>query len=526
LADLDAPRPKRFQACDLGGLVVRPQVNVEAVLASFVLSYMLGNNNQGLAARMAKHSAVYCRISKDKNGRAEGVDAQERWGRDYAAGAWPDLPVIVYADNDISASNGDHRPGYEALRETIRQGDVAHLWCVEQSRLERREVGWFVLAAELVTAGITELHTNRDGIVRIGDEIAGIKAVLNAGEVRKLTRRINDRLGENAANGTPPGSLPFGYRHGVNDQGDKTYLVVPEQADAIRWAAQMVLAGWSLSNVAAGLRDRALAGAHGGTLTAGSVRSMLTKPTIAGWRVHGGRTVGRGNWPPILDAPRSVKRSDGGTYPVGPAHTGSTGRKYTLTGGLAVCGECDAPLTGSLKQLKRKKGSQTWDVKAYYLCHPAKGGRACVGMMAELAEKNVADRLFAELDKPEFLEAVAADDHEARREQITAALGASDRKRDELAAMWATDALTSAEWQTARRAQAETEQRLRAEMAAVPPPLARVSIGQARASWPDMTLDERREFLRLFIARVTISRAVPGTHGFDPGRIAIEWRKR
>ena len=45
-------------------------------------------------------------------------------------------------------------------------------------------------------------------------------------------------------------------------------------------------------------------------------------------------------------------------------------------------------------------------------------------------------------------------------------------------------------------------------------------------AWPGMTLGERREFLRLYIARVTISRAVPGTHGFDPGRIDIEWRKR
>ena len=109
--------------------------------------------------------------------------------------AWPDLPVVVYADNDISASNGDHRPGYESLRQAIAAGDVAHLWCVEQSRLERREVDWFVLAAELVAAGISELHTNRDGIVRVGDDIAGIKAVLNAGEIRKLKKRVNDRLG-------------------------------------------------------------------------------------------------------------------------------------------------------------------------------------------------------------------------------------------------------------------------------------------------------------------------------------------
>jgi len=41
------------------------------------------------------HVALYCRISRDRNGRAEGAEAQEKWGRDYAAGAWPDAPVVV-----------------------------------------------------------------------------------------------------------------------------------------------------------------------------------------------------------------------------------------------------------------------------------------------------------------------------------------------------------------------------------------------------------------------------------------------
>src|SRR5258707_2008738 len=187
---------------------------------------------------MAKHTALYCRISKDKSGRAEGVDVQERQGRDYAASAWPDAPVTVYCDNDLTAADDDvYRPEYDRLRQAIRAGDVAHVWAAEQSRLERREVEWFRLAAELDAAGVADLHTNRDGIVRVRDEIAGIKAVINAGEIRKLKARIKARLDDNAAQGTPPGSLPFGYAHGVNDRGDKTYVIVPGQADAIRWAA-------------------------------------------------------------------------------------------------------------------------------------------------------------------------------------------------------------------------------------------------------------------------------------------------
>jgi len=30
------------------------------------------------------HVALCCRIRQDKTGRAEGVEAQEKWGREYA----------------------------------------------------------------------------------------------------------------------------------------------------------------------------------------------------------------------------------------------------------------------------------------------------------------------------------------------------------------------------------------------------------------------------------------------------------
>lgn len=482
---------------------------------------------------MDRHVGIYCRLSPRPDGKSEGVDVQERQGRAYSAEAWPGVPVVVYSDRLLSAADEDvWRPGFEKLRQAIRDGEVAHVWCVEQSRLQRLEVGWFVLAAELVAAGIDEIHTGRDGIVRVADDIAGIKAVLAAGEVRKLKKRVNDRLADNAAQGQPAGSVPFGFRHDTKDDGTKTYRQVPAEAGAIRQSMDRVLAGWNLSAIAADLRERGLTGAHGGTLTAGSVRSWLTNPTVAGWRVHRGVITGRGNWDPILTedewqacraklaAPRVVSTRDGGTYPVGPAHTGYSGRKYVLTGGLAVCGVCGHAMAGSVKQLKggAKRGGR--DVP-YYLCR-----RGCTGIMLEPTEKHVVDRLFAELDKPEFLDAIAEDAHAARREEIITALSAIDGKRKELAGLWGAGKRTSEEWNAARAALDATERELRAELAEKGPPPARVSIEQARQSWPDMTLGEQREFLRLFIAKVTIGRARPGLQRFDPDRIAIEWRKR
>lgn len=500
---------------------------------------------------MTKYVALVCRISKDKRGKLEGVKAQEKWGRDYAASAWPGVPVEVFPDNDISAANGDHRPQFERFREWVAAGKIAHVWAVEQSRLERREMEWFRLAAELDGAGITELHTNRDGIVRVRDEVAGIKAVLAAGETRKLKQRVTDRLAEVAASGRPAGGNVFGYRHTKDAEGNKTLEIIPEQADAIRWAAEHVLDGWSLTNIAAELRARGLTGSHGGRIDVSAVRSMTTNPAVSGQRVYRGRVVGPGVWEPILDeqtrravkakleADRVVRRKDGGEYKIGAAHRPGRphGRKYELTG-LAYCGVCGSPLVGTLKQRKKTKSGSVTSTP-YLLCTPGRGGGGCVGIALEPATRYVVEQMFAELDKPEFLKQVAADNYADRRAEIAAALEAIDRKRDELAELWSLpaghpDALTTAEWKAARRAQAEQEQQLLAERAAVPPPLVNVDIAQARSTWPPtpedrgqdgcMTLDEQREFLRLFIEKVTVHRAAPGTRAFDDRRIKIKIR--
>lgn len=473
-----------------------------------------------------KDVGIYCRESIDRSGRAENVADQERWGREYAASKWPGVPVRVFTDNDVSAV-GKPRPGYEALRAAIGRGEIAHVWAKEQSRFERDEIGWFIVAAELDAAGLTELHTDRDGVVQVRSDVAGIKAVIAAGERRRLMERINDRLDSIAGQGLPPGSRPFGYVHAFTSHGVRTYAVVPEQAQAIRDAAARVLSGWSLAAVAAELRERGLKGGHGGTITAGTVRRMLTSPTVAGRRIHRGRDVGAGNWPAILDADtqqavadrlaaaRTVRRSDGGTYPVGSAHSGYTGRRYALTGGLAVCGRCGAPLKGQV--LQAAKG------KPYLQCYVKGCG---LGIMLPETEAYVADRLFAELDKPEFLDRIAADGHSGRRDELTRGLRAVEAKRRELARMWGADELTTEEWQGARQAQDEREQRLRSELAAVAPPPRRVDAAQARAAWPAMTLGEKREMLRLFIDRVVVKPATRGRRGFDDGRVDVEFIER
>lgn len=476
---------------------------------------------------------IYARLSPKPSGQYEGVEDQIKWGRDYAAKAWPGEPVEVFADAGISAANGDARPDFDRLREWVKADRLSHVWTVEQSRLTRSEVVWFELAAEFDAAGIAEVHTNRDGIVRVYDDVAGIKAVLNAGERRKMLRRQADTLAEKAGRGEPPGVRPFGYAHARTDDGTRTYVVVPEQADIIRFAAERILAGWALTNVAAELNERGVRSTLGGKVVANSVRSWLTAPSVAGLRVHQGQVVGNGNWKPILDRQtfeqvkaklvgrRTVQCSGGSTYQVGARHLGNaTGRRYVLTG-LAYCGVCDAPLIGSNKQLKN--GTK----KPYLQCHPKKGGKSCIGIMLPETEGYVVETMFAALDDPKRLEGLASEDeHQQRRDEIVAELAGIERQRNELAELWGAGELGASDWAAARESLKVRERRLQGELTETPAPQVRVTGAEVRRSWEGLTLDEQRDFMRSTIERVTIHRAKPGTKGFDSNRVEVRLRIR
>lgn len=467
--------------------------------------------NDGLSYRsMTDTVALYCRLSPRPDGQYEGVDRQEQWGRSYAERMWPGLPVRVFADAGISAANGEARPGYEALRDAIARGEVAHLWCVEQSRLERQEVGWFLLVAELAKVGIDEVHTDRGGVVRVGDAAAGIQAVLAADEVRKLRRRVNDALDSLAAEGRPGVGHHIAYRHGRNEAGEATLTIIPEMAEVVREAAARVLAGWSLSAVARDLEARGVATRKGGRWGPGNVKGMLCSPIVAGRRVHRGEIVGVGNWPPVLDEDtwRQLRARLVDDQPTSrPAH------RYLLSG-IAVCGRCGHGLTGRTR--KDRDG-------AYYFCAPP-AGCARLAMRADDLDHHVVASLLAELDRPAFRAAVAADEHEERRAGLVRDLGALEDQRAELGRLWVARTIDSAGWAAARQTLDAQQSELTAALAAVPPPVDSVDPATVREGWELMTLDERRQVLDLFIESVTVASAAPGVHKVDLGRVSIVWR--
>lgn len=477
-------------------------------------------------------TAIYARISRDAEGRAEGTAAQVKKATELAEELWPDEPIVTFVDDNITAADPKvERPAYTELVRAVRRGEVQHLVAAEQSRLTRQPSEWEDLTVTLAKAGIAEVHTYRNGTVAVqGSKLLGrILSAVDAEEVERVKARIGDKLEALAADGRPPGGRSYGYRNDVDAEGRKVLVIDDDEAEVARWAADRILAGWSLSSVTRDLAERGAPTARGGKWETQTVRSLLRSPTITGLRVFRGQVVGEGNWEPILDratweavgakltGPRVVNSIDGRKRTV-PRERRAP-RRYLLTGGMALCGRCGAALVA------QQRPSRAGGRQPSYLCHSGRGGCNGIGIVAQDFEDYVVDELIEHLDSDAFRAALlAADTHGEERQAITAELSAIDARRGEGARMWARGELDSAAWEAARSELDRMTADLMAKLGAAPPPVSSEVAGITVDDWEAMTLEERREVLGLVIRSVTVNPAKPGTRSFDAGRVKIKWR--
>jgi site-specific DNA recombinase len=464
-----------------------------------------------------KHTALYLRISKDRNGRAENVETQERLAREYAERRWPGTPIEVYSDNDLSAADpGTQRPEYRRLLDDVAAGRVAHIVAADQDRLTRQVSEWEALIPVLRSAGIEGVHGYRDGFasVRPGETAASrFKSVLASEYVEGLKVKLNERLDRNAARGIPHAGRVYGYRRDVLPNGDKTLTIEPAEAEVIRWAAAEVLDGTSLNQVAQRLNDSGTPTAysevngHRPAWSAGAVKSLLTSPTQAGLLAHRGEVIGPGNWEAILDpethrllrarlirnrkAPRPERR------------------RYLLSG-IALCGECGGRLTGN--------GSADRSGGAKYRCR--RHGCRRVTIAAAALERLVSEALLDRLD--ELVELRPVDEHAERRSEIVGELARLDERRGLIGEMLALGELDRGGYVAARAKLDSEQERLTGELAELPAPRDDIDPEGVRSGWEGLTIDERRKIIGIWIDAVWVHRSKHRARRLDLERVTIE----
>ena len=438
-------------------------------------------------------ASLYLRQSLDRSGEGMAVARQEQECRELCARMGLDVGT-VYVDNDVSATSGVARPGFEALLES--RPEVVVTW--HQDRLLRltrdleRVIGLDV-PVYTVSAGTLDLSTPA------GRAVARTVAAWSQYETEQKAVRQKAAHRQRAAAGKPwTTRRPFGF-------ADDGVTLDPDEADVIREMYAQLLAGVSQSEIVRRLNEQGIPTTQGNPWRQSAVRALLMNPRNAGLRAHNGVIVGPGAWEAIV--PEATWRAAVGVM-TSTSRKGA-GKRTNLLSGFARCGVCNA----------RLRVSRSVRGQRMYVCPD--GGH--VGRDATSLDDLVRSAVVARLTAPDAVDLLATDHGDLRTLQAEA--DAARQALDVLAETFADGGMPA----SAFRAGADRAQQRLAEIEAAMARAAASSpvgdlltaddVGQA---WDSLSLARKRGVLEALM-EVTVNRTKRGSK-FRPEDVAIEWR--
>ena len=343
-------------------------------------------------------TALYLRISSDQRDGA-GVERQERECRELADRLGWQIVAAPFTDNDISAFTGKHRPGYEALLESIKAGQTQAVICWHSHRLHRQPKElepYMELCNRHGVENAAVVMGKRDYVTASGQFNARMLGAVAYFESQHKAERIRAAHRQIAENGQWRGGIrPFGY------EGDGMTIREDEAAE-IRRVAEAVIAGQSLRSLALEMNERGFRTVKGSKWASNYVRKMLLGPRLAGLRVYKGKILGSAAWKPILEretweAVKAVledpSRCTGGSGRRGPIPT-------TLGTGLDACGVCGEPRLRLGRSNARRPVYKCGNVETSSQGH--------VTRVADKLDAYVEGALLEKLSEPGVVEAIAS----------------------------------------------------------------------------------------------------------------------
>ena len=453
--------------------------------------------------------AIYTRMSQDDSGDGLGVQRQEDACRAFAAEhGW--TVEAVYRDNDISATTGKVRPGFEAL---LRDKPTA-LVCWHQDRLLRvskdlERVLDAAITVHQVTAGTLDLATPT------GRAIARTLTAWSTfeGEHKAERQRASNRQRAEAGKVAGGGLRPFGF------EPDRR-TVRESEAEVIRQLVPRFLAGESLSSLATWLTESGISTVTGGEWRTPTVRALLSNPRYAGLRAYHGEVLGTAEWPAIISRPQheQVLR----TFAARKMESRRTPRRYVLSG-LLRCVKCGGVMFSQPR-------SDAFNQPRTYACRKGPDHNGCGGtrINAEPVEEWITEAVLLRLDSPTMHDALTGQGaQDERHAALITELQADRAQLDDLARLWADRSISAAEWKAAR---GPIEARIRSaeqQLAAFTRTTALdgwIGNGSAlRDAWESLNLTRQAAIIRAVVDHINVGPGKPGGHGIDFDRLTPAW---
>jgi site-specific DNA recombinase len=460
------------------------------------------------------HVAIITRASRDREDRRISSDRQEDRCKHLAAEHFPELAVEIYCDNNVSGADPNaERPALDRFLAQLRAGQVAQVVTHEQSRITRIPEVWERVTVALTLAGITKVHTVQSGIIPVdeGNRLLGrLRALIDAEEVERTRIRMRGTHQQLAIEGRHHGGRCYGFTKEDGPDGRPVRVHDPDEAKVVREIADRLVNGHSATSIAADLNARNVAAPRGkGRWHISSVRYVISKPAVAGLRSHHG-TITTARWDAIVpeDRWRKALRSlgagvvigqDGKQHPVRRNHQ-SNGRKWLMTGGLAICAKCQHPMAINHSAGRSHYACRDTDPKA---CHRVAISRA------EDVEAWVTREVLITVERSPRLLKLISGSPDPKQAKLHAELSAAEDALKAQARRFGEGEITEVEWDAMAGPLRARAAKARDGLAALPDPdIDLPPFDQIKARWADMPLRQRRAFIERVVRAVEIGPAL------------------
>lgn len=436
------------------------------------------------------------RLGEDAPGLARQRETCERLVRERG---WELVDGLH--DADVSAWSGVPRPGFADLRTRVEAGEAAAVvvWKLDRAFRSLSEAVEFLTLCRQHGVAFISATEGIDTTSTFGPVLFALFAAMAEIESTTRSERISAWHLQRARAGKPSGGgdRPYGFK-------EDRVSHEPTEARKLREAAARLVRGSSSLRTEA----RRLG------LTTTGLRRALTRPRVVGLRQHGEDTY-PAQWKPILNEETWLALRELLDRPGNGA-----GRRYLLTGGLAVCGLCGANLVARPKASGQRSYTCTSCGKIRRLAAPVEElvARKVSHRHDELAlttearpKRDTTDALRAELVADE-----AALEDLARARYVHRSLSEREFRaaRDDLVARIATTQTTLANRATGRRKYLLNLDEVETAPWELPP-----------GTDPDPEeLNEWRRWVAEVVEKVVVKAAVRGLNRFDPSCVEIRWR--
>jgi len=469
-------------------------------------------------------AVIYTRVSNDASGRARSVTEQEQECREVCAREGWDIREVV-SDNDIGASRWSRgeRPGYAKLRTILGAGDVLVMW--ESSRAQRNLSEYVEFRDLCAERGVLWCYKGRTYDPSTGEdrERTAYDAIRDESEAERTRDRVLRASKSRAVAGRPHSRMPYGYRRQINmTTGAVEGWVIDEfNAAIVKEAVARILAGQTLYSICRDFDARGIQPpSQGGKMAVPThwipkrLKKMLLSPTYVGHRTYQGEVIGVGTWEPIVTEDEYARYKAILTNPdrASSAHRGPVPKH--LLSGIARCGVC-----GRECRYYHPKSKKT----AAYTCE---GNGRCISRSAEPIEKLVTETMIAFLEDPRVIERLTmAQEPESQSGTLLAQINELRQRLDSFYDQAADGSLSAT-------ALARVEHRILPEIEELEsqiwasvsnPRLANLAGPNARETWENLALLERRAAIRSALSVTILPSPYRGRHPFDPDTVKVHW---